>query len=145
MKTLKQLGILLLFVPILLSSCEQDATFIVPEGHSKIFVFSEITAGEKIVVRLMTSSGVNTADQITYPKQADALVELYQEGIKLENPGFRYISSQRAFVSQGSFRLEVGIEYSLHVQLKNNSDIKDVWALATIPQAEDKLQIRFDN
>lgn len=144
MKTLKQLGILLLFVSMLLSSCEQDANFVVPKGHSKIFLFSEITAGERIIVELMTSSGLNTTDQITYPKQGDASVELYKEGVRLDNPGFRYISSQKAFVSQGSFTPDEGIEYSLHVHLKNDSDIKEVWASATIPAQEENLNVTFE-
>ena len=120
---------------LLLSSCEQDAYFIVPEGYSKLHAISEITSNQKIKVRVSTSIGVNTQDDFIFPEQSDAEVILYENGVALDDPGFRYISSEQAFVSQGSFRTQEGVEYGLSVAMKGNTNIDPIFATATIPQA----------
>jgi hypothetical protein len=123
----------LTFIMLIFSSCEQDANFVVPEGESKLFAFSEIHKDDKIKVSVSTSIGVNTDDDFFFPKQSDAKVVLFENGVEMDNPGFRYISSEKAFVSQGSFRPEPGVEYSLSVTLKDDYKIKPIFASTIIP------------
>ncbi len=129
--TLTSLSVCLL---LLFSSCEKDADFVVPGGESKLFVISEITDGEKIQVSVSTSIGVNTEDDFMYPVQGEAKVILHENGIPLENPGFRYIPSQKAFVSQGAFRPEIGVEYGLEVKMNDEISLKPIYAETVIPE-----------
>ena len=116
--TLTLFSINAVIILLLLSSCEQDAYFVVPEGNSKLHALSEITSDQKIKVRVSTSIGVNTQDDFIFPEQSDAEVVLYENGVALDDPGFRYISSEKAFVSQGDFRTKEGVEYGLRFQWK---------------------------
>jgi len=126
----------LLFGLLVLSSCEQDAFYEVPDGHTKLFAFSEITTDCKIKVEVNTAVGINTEDGFTFPKQSDAQVVLLKDGIELADPGFRYISREKAFVSQGDFTPEAGVEYSLKVFLKNETDIEPIYGTTIIPEPE---------
>ncbi|WP_235294942.1 DUF4249 family protein [Portibacter lacus] len=122
-----------LFALLLFSSCEQDAFFTVPDGDSKLFAFSEISTKEKVKVFVNTAVGINTDDSFIYPKQSDAEVILMIDGVALEDPGFRYISSEGAFVSQGAFRPEAGINYGLKVILSENNRINPILGNTMIP------------
>ena len=124
-----------IFILLFFSSCEQDAYFIVPEGYSKLHAISEISPNQKIKVRVSTSIGVNTQDDFIFPEQSDAEVILYENGVALDDPGFRYISSEKAFVSQGSFRTKEGVEYGLSVSMKDDININPIFASATIPHS----------
>ncbi len=141
---LKNIYLFLLGI-LILNACERDAFFDVPDGDSKLYAFSEITADEKISVTVHTSIGVNTDDDFIFPQQADAEVVLYREGVRLENPGFRYIPSEKAFVSQGAFRPEAGVEYSLEISLKDDSRIKPILGTSIIPDAEAIENVRLRN
>lgn len=131
--TLKRLTTFL-FGLLLFSSCEQDAFFDVENGHTKLYAFSEITTSDKIKVVVNVAPGLNTDDKYFYPKQADAQVTLLKDGKVLEDPGFRYISREKAFISQGSFRPEPGVEYGLHISLKKDTEIESITASTIIPQ-----------
>ena len=121
---------------IIFTSCEKDVDFHVPEGHSKLFAFSEINTEDKIKVFVRTSIGVNTNDEFQYPKQGQVLITLFEDGKELENPGFRYIPSEKAFLSQGSFRPEAGKEYGLEVSFTKDNRIKPIFATTYIPNAD---------
>lgn len=121
---------------LVLSSCEQDAYFVVPDGHSKLYAFSEITTDSKIRVEVNTAPGINTSDNFEFPKQSDAQVILFKDGVPLADPNFRYISREKAFISQGAFTPEAGVEYGLEVSLKDNREIKPIYGSTTIPEAE---------
>ena len=114
-----------------------------PEGNSKLYAFSEISPGNKIKVFVNTSIGVNTEDDFIFPKQSDAEVALFQDDVKLENPGFRYIASEKAFVSQGAFRPEQGVSYSLSVRLKNDHSIAPIMGTTVIPMQEEFQGVNF--
>jgi hypothetical protein len=135
--------LLLLLSFITLVACEQDAFFQVPEGNSKLYAYSEICSGEKIKVSVNTSVGVNTDDSFLYPKQSDAEVTLYKDGIALSDPGFRYIAAEEKFISQGSFRPEIGVEYSLGVQLKETSRIIPIYGTTTIPKPDSLEEVKI--
>lgn len=126
--------LLLAFLIISLSSCERDADFLVPDGGSKLFVFSEISTEDRIEVKVYQSIGVNTSDEFYFPKQGEAKITLYENGVALSNPGFRYIASKKAFVSQGSFRATEENEYAISVELVERAGIKDIYASTVIPQ-----------
>ncbi|WP_284284827.1 DUF4249 family protein [Portibacter lacus] len=116
------------------TSCESDAYFEVPDGESKLFAFSEINTEDLIEVKVNTSIGINTDDRFYFPGQEGANVTLYKDGVPLDNPGFRYISSKAAFVSLGSFRPETNAVYGLHVELTDKtSKIKEIYAETSIP------------
>ncbi len=128
---------LVLFTIILTTSCESDAFFQVPGGHSKLFAFSEITPTEKLKVSVSTAVGLNTEDEYFYPKQSDAKVILYENGVALENPGFRYIAKEKAFVSQGSFRPQPNVQYGLEVVMKNvEKDLAPIYGETIIPERD---------
>lgn len=128
---------LLLALLFLNSSCESDAFFEVVDGNTKLHAFCEMTSDEKIKVFVSTAVGLNTDDEFFYPKQSDTEVVLMQDGEELENPGFRYISREKAFVSQGSFRPEIGVGYGLKVKMKDDSyDILPIYAETSIPALE---------
>ncbi len=120
---------------LLVCSCEQDAFFEVKDGDSKLYAFSEITTDNKIKVIVNLAPGLNTEDEYFYPKQQDAQVLLLRDGEVLENPGFRYIAREKAFISQGSFRPEAGVEYGLKISLKNDMDVKSIVGKTTIPES----------
>lgn len=144
--TLKNLYLLLLGAALYFTSCERDAEFLVPDGNSKLFVYSEITNDEKIKVKVNTTIGVNnTEDEAFFPKQSEALITLIKDGKPLSNPGFRYIASERAFISQGNFRPEIGVEYGLSVELADSDGIKPVVAYTSIPEEEGIKEVEFDN
>lgn len=121
---------------LILSSCEQDAFFEVPEGHTKLFAFSEITTDTPIKVALNTAPGINSDDDFEFPKQPDAQVVLMKNGVELDDPGFRYIAREEAFVSQGAFRPEAGVEYSLKISLKNDVEILPIVGSTVIPKPQ---------
>lgn len=138
-----KLTLLTLFATLIfaMTSCERDANFLVEDGESKLHVISEITPTEKIKVFIKTSIGANTEDEFFYPKQGDAQVVLFEEGVPLENPGFRYNAAQGAFVSQGSFRPTVGLEYSLEVSLSDNDIIRPIFGTTFIPEPDTALNV----
>jgi hypothetical protein len=130
---------------LLLSSCEQDAYFTVPDGNSKLYAFSEISTGSKIKVDVNIAPGINTDDNFNFPKQSDAQVTLFKDGIPLDDPAFRYITGEKAFISQGAFTPEAGVEYSLEISLKNSGGIKPIFGSTIIPDAEDLEDIKILN
>ncbi|WP_235295920.1 DUF4249 family protein [Portibacter marinus] len=122
-----------LFGLLFFYSCEQDAFFNVEGGHTKLYAFSEITPEDKIKVKVNVAPGLNTEDDYFYPKQADAKVVLLKDGKPLDDPGFRYLSREKAFVSQGSFRPEPGVEYGLKISLKDDNSISPIVGTTVIP------------
>ena len=130
---------------ISLSSCESDAFFTVPDGDTKIYAFAEISPDEQINVFVNTAVGINTDDEFYFPDQGGAKVVLFEDGMPLENPGFRYIRSKKAFVSQGSFRAKPGVKYGLEVSLKENSEVKTIFGETTIPEADSLANVKLTN
>ena len=137
---------LLFLVLACLGACEKDVNFTVDNGNSKLRAFSEISTSDKIKVAVSTSIGVNSEDDFLFPKQSEAEVTLFKEGVALEVPGFRYLPNEKAFVSQGSFRPEPGIEYSLEVKmLDKKSQIRPIDATTMIPVADTLQNVTFTN
>lgn len=133
---------------LVLCSCESDAFFTVPNGDTKLFAYSEISPENEISVFVNTAVGINSDDEFLYPGQTDAEVVLYEDGVRLDDPGFRYINSKGAFVSQGSFRPKPGVNYGLEVALKDNESIRSIYGETIIPFAdtlEDVVLNTYDN
>lgn len=137
---------LLFITALFIGACEKNSDFLVPDGDSKLRAFSEISTDNKVVVSVSTSIGANSDDNFLYPKQSEAQVKLYREGVELEVPGFRYLSAQEAFVSQGAFRPEAGVEYSLEVSMSDqNSLIKPITGTTVIPILQELEHVAFSS